>query len=222
MKDATLASTNALSFSIRGLIDRVDKAWTHSLPVLDDVEDVSRFLWSVSLSTAVIIFIVTLTLLGGIGYGCVRSENRARITFIIAATIMSLGCIGLGMFSIFVMLLGGHGEVFLCRPLYESPNFSVLTKLLDRPGLVYVNGTRNGIIADTIKPAGTPLNRTVFNATLSNALKKCENNQSSYNVFGIEGLMNLTDVTELKKYPSLERAIDVRTMSCALNSKFNL
>lgn len=209
MKDATLASTNALTFSVRAIIDRIDKAWTQTLPVLDDVDDVSRFLWSVSLSTAVVIFIVTLTLLGGLGYGCTRSQNRARTTFIIAATVMSLGCIGLGIFSVFVMLLGGHGEVFLCRPLYESPNFSVLTKLLDRPGLVYVNGTRNGIIADVLKPTGA-INGTMFNATLGNALKRCENNQSSYNVFGLEGLMNLTEVTELKEYPSLEAAIDVR------------
>lgn len=209
MKDATLASTNALSFSVRAIIDQIDKTWTYSLPVLDDIENFSRFLWSVSLSTAVTIFIVTLTLLGGLSYGCARSENRARITFIISATTMSLGCIGLGIFSIFVMLLGGHGEVFLCRPLYDSPNFSVLTKLLDRPGLVYANGTRNGIIADLLKPAGAPLNTTSFNGTL----KKCENNQSSYSVFGIEGLMNLTDITELKKYPRLESAIDVRHYS---------
>lgn len=209
MKDATLTSTNALSFSIRAIIDRIDKTWTNYLPILDDIEDVSRFLWSISLSAAIIIFIVTLTLLGGLGYGCSRSENRARTTFIISATTMSLGCIGLGMFSVFIMLLGGHGEVFLCRPLYDSPNYGVLTKLLDRPGLVYVNGTRNGIISDILKPTGTPLNATTFNATLGNVLKKCENNQSSYSVFGIDRLMNLTDVTELKKYPSLENAIDV-------------
>lgn len=210
MKDATLASTNVLSLSIRSIIDRIDITWTHSLPAFDHLEIVSRSLWSWSLLTAVIIFAVTLTLLGGLSYGCAHSENRARVTFIIAAITMSIGCIGLGMFSTFVMLLGGHGEVFLCRPLYDSPNFSVLTKLLDRPGLVYANGTRNGIIADLLKPTGVPLNTTVFNATLGNVLKKCENNQSSYNVFGIEGLMNLTDVIELKKYPSLENAIDVR------------
>lgn len=219
MKDATLAATNALSFSTRTIIDRIDKVWTHSLPTIDDIEEVSRFLWSISLSTAVIIFIVTLVLVGGLGYGCTRSENRARTTFIIAATTMSLGCIGLGIFSIFVMLLGGHAEVFLCRPLYETPSFSVLTKLLDRPGLVYVNGTKNGIIADILKPTGTPLNTTSFNATLSDALRKCESNQSSYSVFGIEALMNLTDITELKNYHSLESAIDVRHLSFWLQNE---
>lgn len=210
MKDATLSSTNALSFSIRAIIDRIDKTWTLTLPALDDIEEVSRFLWSLSLLIAITIFLITLTLLGGLSYGCARSESRGGTTFIIAATTMSLGCIGLGMFTTFVMLLGGHGEVFFCRPLYDSPNFSVLTKLFDRPGLLYANGTRNGIIADILKPNGMPLNSTTFNVTLGNALKKCENNQSSYNVFGIEGLMNLTDVTELKKYPGLENAIDVR------------
>lgn len=209
MKDATLASTNALSFSIRAIIDRIDKTWTNTLPAIDEIDDVSQFLYSLTMTTAVIVFIVTLLLFGGLGYGCARSENRARQTFIIAATTISLGCIGLGMFTTFVMLLGGHGEVFLCRPLFESPNFSVLTKLIDHPGLVYGNGTKNGIIADILQPAA-PLNATIFNATLSDALKKCENNQSSFSVFGVEALMNLTDTTELKQYPLLESAIDVR------------
>ncbi|KAJ6647515.1 Prominin-1 [Pseudolycoriella hygida] len=208
MKDATMASTNALSFSIREIIDRIDKTWTISLPVLDDFEEMSRSLWSLSLLVAVIIIIITATLLAGLAYGCAHSEHRARLTYVIAATTMSLACIGLGMFSVFVMLLGGHGEVFLCRPLYDSPDYSVLTKLLDRPGLVYQNGTKNGIIGDILKPSGMAWNTTTYNATLGNVLKRCENNQSSYSVFGIERLMNLTDVTELKKYPRLENAID--------------
>lgn len=210
MKDATLTSTNALSFSIRTIIDRIDKTWSLTSPFLDNINDAAGFLWLLSVSTAIIIFIITLILLGGLSYGCARSERQAGTSFMIASITMGLGCIGLGIFTILVMLLGGHGEVFLCRPLYESPSFSVLTKLLDRPGLVYVNGTKNGIIADILKPSGTSFNTTIYNVTLGSALKKCENNQSSYSVFGIEGLMNLTDVTELGKYPHIENAIDVR------------
>lgn len=219
MKDATLASTNALTFSIRAIIDRIDKAWTLTLPVLDDIGDASEFLYSLSMSTGVLILIVTLMLLGGLGYGCARLDHRARTTFAISAAVMGLGCVGLGLFCICVMLLGGHGEIFLCRPLYESPSFSVLTKLLDRPGLVYVNGTKNGIISDILKPTGTPLNGTFFNSTLGNALRRCENNQSSYNVFGVEALMNLTDVAELTQYPGLEKAIEVRRIFPSRSTK---
>lgn len=210
MKDATLTSTNALSFSIRAIIDKIDKTWSLTSPFLDDIDEVAEFLWLLSLITAIIIFIITFILLGGLGYGCARSERQASTTLMIAAITMSLGCLGLGLFTIFVMLMGGHGEVFLCSPLYDSPSFSVLTKLLDRPGLVYVNGTKNGIVADILRASGGSFNTTHYNVTLGNALKKCENNQSSYSVFGIEGLMNLTDVTELRNYPNLENAIDVR------------
>lgn len=32
-------------------------------------------------------------------------------------------------------VVGGHGEVFLCRPLNDEPEYKELARLLDRPGV---------------------------------------------------------------------------------------
>jgi hypothetical protein len=36
--------------------------------------------------------------------------------------------------------VGGHGELLVCRPLYEGPEFSALTRLVDKPGVLFQNG----------------------------------------------------------------------------------
>ncbi|CAB3378511.1 Hypothetical predicted protein [Cloeon dipterum] len=35
------------------------------------------------------------------------------------------------------LVVGGHGQLFVCRPLHEDPDFSVLTALFDRPNKYY-------------------------------------------------------------------------------------
>lgn len=39
-----------------------------------------------------------------------------------------------------LLLVGGHGEVFICRPLYDQPDYKSLTELLDDPGVLYQRG----------------------------------------------------------------------------------
>lgn len=39
-----------------------------------------------------------------------------------------------------VMLIGGHGEVFICRPLYDQPDYKSLSELIDDPGVIYPHG----------------------------------------------------------------------------------
>lgn len=43
-------------------------------------------------------------------------------------------------------------QVFLCRPLYDDPDFTVLGKLLDRPGLLYRDGS--GLFEEVLKGMG--------------------------------------------------------------------
>lgn len=47
------------------------------------------------------------------------------------------------------LLVGGHGEVFVCRPLYDQPDYPVITNLVDQPGVLY-NQQRGGFIANVI------------------------------------------------------------------------
>jgi hypothetical protein len=38
------------------------------------------------------------------------------------------------------LLVGGHGEVFVCRPLYDEPEFSTLSRLMDHPSVLFQRG----------------------------------------------------------------------------------
>lgn len=209
MKDATIVSTKLLGTTVRSLIDSIDRTWTKVLPLLDNLEEIGYNVWALSLSIAIAAFIVTLILISGLSYGCWQVENRAGTTFIIGATAMSLVAIVLAAFAIVAMLLGGHGEVFLCRPMYDYPQFNVLGKLFDKPGLFYVNRTGNGIINELLHPDGSFSNATKINATLANAINKCEMNGASYKVFDMEGILNISKIVDIKEYPELELALNV-------------
>lgn len=41
----------------------------------------------------------------------------------------------LWILALIVLLVGGHGQAFICRPLYQEPDFPALSQLLDQPGL---------------------------------------------------------------------------------------
>lgn len=203
MKDAAVFASKILATTIRSIIDSIDRSWTTTTPILDNLEDIGNILWNFALISAVFILFITLMLMCGLSYGCCQSENRAGSTFIIGASSISVGSIILSLFVIFVMLLGGHGEVLLCRPLYDTPKYNLLEKLLDKPGIEFKDSTINGSVGDIFR---LPNN----NVTLSSVLTKCELNGASYQVFQMEELINVSKITDLNQYPELLNSIEVR------------
>lgn len=191
------------------MVDSIDKTWTVALPLLDNLEDVGYAVWALALSIALTTFFITGILMGGLSYGCCEVEDRADTTFIFGAIFISIGSIGLALISVITMLLGGHAEVFLCRSFYDSPNFTVLGKLLDRPGLLFVNASGSGLIRDLLRPPGFHANNTSINTTLTHSILKCEQNGPSYEVFQLEGIMNISKIVDIYEYPELLDSIDV-------------
>lgn len=208
MKDAAVLASKILATTIRSIIDGIDRAWASTTPILDNLQDIGKMLWHFALVTAIAILFITMMLMCGLSYGCCEVENRAGSTFIIGATSMSVGSVALSLFIVFAMLLGGHGEVLLCRPLYDAPDYHVLSNLLDKPGMAYANGTTNGIISDLIK-APSYANATPSNVTLASVLTKCESNGASYRVFQMERLINVSKITDLQEYPEVSNSIEV-------------
>lgn len=212
MKDAVVLASKILATTIRSIIDAIDRSWASKTPILDNLEDIGNMLWHFAIVTAIGILFITMMLMCGLSYGCCEAENRAGSTFIIGATSISIGSVALSLFIAFAMLLGGHGEVLLCRPLYDTPDYHLLSNLLDKPGISYANGTTNGIISDLIKPPSYA-NATPNNVTLAGVLTKCESNGASYHVFQMERLINVSKITDLQEYSELSNAIEV--VQCA-------
>lgn len=206
MKISVQTSIDVLSKSVTSLVDSIDRTWTIALPFLDELEDLGQSVWLLTLTIATITLIISLILMAALSYVCCLVENRSSTTLIVGVTSISMGSIFLALFTVSTMLLGGHGEVFLCRSLYDSPDYTILGKLLDRPGvLLHPNASSNGLIGDLLRPNGY----YGGNASLTSAIQKCERNGATYDVFQLDALMNLSKVVDVREYPQLINVVEV-------------
>lgn len=222
--DAVYNSSRALSTTVAALIDSVDRAWTLVTPWLDGLEEMGSTVWSLALAIAVVVLLITGLLVASLSYGCARAENRAGTPFVVAAASMAIASVALSLFTVFGMLLGGHGEVFVCRSLYDQPDFVVLGRLFDRPGLLLqsanssgssaataADDTAAGIISHWLRSGHT--NNSSYqiariNSTLTDALQQCRYGAPSYGVFHLEALMHVAHNTDYTTNAPLVRAID--------------
>lgn len=126
--------------------------WGGILPPLDSFKEANNISWLIGLTAGTSAFVVTLILLSGLSCSCCHADTFTGVTLIVGISIVALSSIPLGFFVIFEMLLGGHGEVFICRALYEAPDYTVVGKLFDKPGIIYYEEPKDGIIADILLP----------------------------------------------------------------------
>lgn len=170
IKDKAQITSRTFTSRARLLLDEIDQALGEVAPFLDDLIEAGHFNWIFGLVTIILTLLFTLVLLGGLSCGCWHSDNKAGVTLVIGAGLLAIGSIGLAGFSIILLLIGGHAEVFVCRPLYDSPNYSVLGRLFDKPGLFFENEPVNGILGEVLKPTGFT-NGSFINVTIARMLK---------------------------------------------------
>lgn len=214
MRDATQRASATLSLTVRSLVDTIDRTWSWTIPWLDDLQEFTAQFWLTTLLVAIVTLFISMILMGALSYDCCLLENRSSTVLLIGATTISLGSLVLCFYTVSIMLLGGHGEVFFCRSVFDkSESYAVLGKLFDSPGasvLHQSNFTSYGLFADILK---IPMpNRTVnrYNATLSDSIKRCERSGATYDVFQLDALLNLSRIVDYKEYAQLVTAIDVR------------
>lgn len=169
MKEAGTVSTRTLSSTIEHLLNESHRFWEILQIIFRKFHKIGIFMWAISISICLLILVVSLILLGALSCGCCHADSKAGITLVFSAITMSLASIILVIFTMFTMLIGGHGEVFLCRPLYDYPSYSMLERLFNKPGLVYEHETTNGIFDNILRPPGT--STAIFNISLSSVIK---------------------------------------------------
>lgn len=202
------AATANLAEVIDNMVRKVDLEREHVKPLMQRLQDAGDLLWMVSLSTALIVLCISLTLSVGLLLGIIHAEGAAKVTFILGAVLIALGSFGLAAFTILILLIGSHGEVFLCRPLYDAPNYQVFTKLFDRPGWVYENETINGIINDYFFTDGIEESKRL-NISLANAIDRCEANDATFAVFQFDRIVNVSHIFDVQEHIKLDEEIEV-------------
>lgn len=208
IQNSIRSATHNLGEMMNGMIKKVNAEQETIKPLMQRLQNVGDLLWIVSLSTTLTVLCISLLLSVGLLLGIIHAEAAAKITFILGAVLIAIGSFGLAAFVIVVLLAGSHGEVFLCRPLYDSPNYQVFGKLFDQPGWVYANETENGIINDFFSQPSIDESRQL-NITLGTAIERCEQNDATFSVFQFDRIVNISQIFDMQEHGRLEEEIEV-------------
>lgn len=207
MRNGLNETVNKLSSVVKHVLDKIGSVWGRVFPVLDDFKEAGYVMWLIGLVSCTSTLVVTLFLLVPLSCTCCRNEKYAGLAFIMAACVLSVFSIFLGIFTIFEVLIGGHGEVFVCRPLFETPEYSIIGKLFDNPGIIYSNAPSNGVLAELLVPYEHNA-KQFFDGSLAKVLAECESNKSVYDTFQIDKLLDFGNVLNFENYLDLLRSIN--------------
>ena len=202
MRNGLNETVNKLSSVVKNVSDKIGRIWERFLPFLDKFNEAGYVSWLIGLVSCASALVVTFFLLVPIIGSCCQIETYVGTAFIMSACVLSIFSIFLGFFSIYEALLGGHGEVFICRSLFESPEFTVIGKLFDYPGIIYASTPLNGLFAELLMPAEHNA-KQFSNTSLSTALNECQSDKSTYDTFQIENLLDLKNVLNYENYMDL-------------------
>ena len=205
MRNGLNETMNKLSSVVKNVLHKIGNL--KILPALGKLKEAGYINWLIGLVSCTSMLVVTLFLLIPIISTCCHVENLAGTTFMMAASLLSIFSFFLGIFVIFAVLIGGHGEVFICRPFHEKPEYAIIGKLFDNPGIIYSNAPVNGIFAELLVPSEHNA-KQFSNTTLTAALGECESNKSTYDTFQLENLLDLKYILNFENYLDLVRSIN--------------
>ncbi|XP_058979653.1 prominin-1-A isoform X2 [Musca domestica] len=234
IRHRTTTNAQMLTATINVLLGRLEGVWESVRPQYEKLQDWSNVYWTTGWVAAMAVVWILIFML--MAYCCFLCESnvKAGVLLFIAVIIICLSCIGLTIYGVLSLAIGGNAEVFLCKPLYDagvsvvnrmdtttgmtpydynanSNNnnynaYDMLGKLFDKPGYVYENEPEVGIIGELLRPDG--VNRPIVNVSLASAIRGCEKNEASYNVFQLDAFVNTTAISNLKQFPKVTQAID--------------
>ncbi|KAG8232181.1 hypothetical protein J437_LFUL012178 [Ladona fulva] len=204
----------------------VDKARGKALRLVENIEEVEYWRWITGIGCSVAFMVVWLLILAGVSCGCCGAEEKASPTLLSGVIIGSLISIVLWTVAMAALVVGGHGQVFICRPLYEEPDFVALTRLLDSPGAVLRfkdNGGSGGFFSSLLYGNST------LDVPLRRVLRECRGNMATYPAFQLQRVFDAeeeTDHYEWKKFRNQVDRLDVnltdvQILTPALQMKLN-
>uniref|UniRef100_W8BIB1 Prominin-1 n=3 Tax=Ceratitis capitata TaxID=7213 RepID=W8BIB1_CERCA len=238
IRHRTKANAQMLTSTINALLERLQGVWPALEPSYEELQSWSNSYWTAGWVAALVIGWVLL--FGLMSYCCFLCESnvKAGVVLMMSVLIICLGSICITFYGVLTLAIGGNTEVFLCRSMYDEINgnggavgstggnwgnnnqladvsdassYHLLGKLFDKPGYVYAYEPQTGIIGELLRPGG--VNRSIVNVSLATALRGCEQNQASYNVFQLDAFVNTTQIADLKQFPKVTTAIDAITVS---------
>lgn len=199
-----------LGFYARRAIYKIDKVWQRLVPYFEEINEVAEVIWLMGLCVTVVCVFGIVVFYSGLSMGCCcNAPQNAGVVLIAACVLLSLISAALAVFTTLAMLLGGHGEIFLCGPLYDAPNYYILRRLFDKPGLVFKAESEHGLFHDLLMVPGrgeesehhsrmngtATTTATLEDVTLEQVLNECQNRRrSTFAVFQLDRIVNVSDL----------------------------
>ncbi|KAJ4439221.1 hypothetical protein ANN_07340 [Periplaneta americana] len=194
-RDALHDAVWALDVVARDLSYRVESARADVLQAVDALEGVEEWRWLTGLGAALLVLLVWLLLVSGLSCGCCGSPRRAATTLLVSLVLVSLLSVVLWGVALSALLVGGHGEVFVCRPLYDEPQYSALTRLVDHPGVLFQH--RGGFFSNLLYGNAT------LDVPVRDVLQACKDNSSTYTAFRLQQVLDVDTATDHRRWDTL-------------------
>ncbi|XP_065350708.1 prominin-1-A isoform X1 [Cloeon dipterum] len=193
---------------LRGLDDlskhlstKVEKMRDWTLRKLDDVPQIEEWRWLTGLLTASSVLMIWTVMMSAISCGCCGSERKAGCTLIFALLLLAVLSVALWAVLLAALVVGGHGQLFVCRPLYEEPDFSVLTALFDRPNMYYGSG-KPGLFSNV------GFKNETLDVPIRTVLAECRDNRPAYETFKLSKVFDAEGATAFKTWHGLHAELD--------------
>ncbi|XP_063622113.1 prominin-1-A [Cydia splendana] len=168
--------------------------------------------WTILLACVVTVgFVMTLMLLA-LMCGCSNSKELAKRTLQISAVWMcAVSLVLWGVISA-IFVIAGHAEVFVCRALWDTPQYQTLSALLDRPSplLTDKKGIFDALFSD--------LENITIDVSVKDVLRDCEKDRPAYIVFQLDKVLDVNKETSYFEWDQLQ--MDLEGLTSSIDVRF--
>ncbi|XP_054257908.1 prominin-1-A isoform X2 [Macrosteles quadrilineatus] len=199
----------ALERLVRDMTEKVSEAKYQSGFWMQDINQFEYWRWIICMGGGAAVLMVWTMLLCSLCCGCCGSEKAAGPTILMTIVLVCLLSTALWSVALVGMLFGGHGEVFVCRPLYDEPDYHVITRLVDQPGVFY-SQPKGGFIANVIYGNDT------LDVPIRHVLEECRENHALYPTLGLGRVFDVEAAVDQNRWSSV--SMQLRSVRANLSS----
>ncbi|XP_050678915.1 prominin-1-A [Leptidea sinapis] len=179
---------------------------------LDRLERYDFWRWVTMLGCTVAFAFVTMLIFLALLCGCGDAKIHAKRTLQLSSVWLSLISLVLWCVISVTFLIAGHAEIFICHALWDSPQYSTLSTLLDRPSplLQHNEGIFDALLRE--------LENVTIEVSVKDVLRDCERNRPAYIVFQLDKMLDVNKETSYFEWEELQA--DLNRLSSAIDVGF--
>ncbi|KDR13206.1 Prominin-1-A [Zootermopsis nevadensis] len=199
-KEVLYDSIWSLDVITRDIAYKSEDARNKVLQIAKEISTIDQWRWFIGFGSAMSVTLVWLLLVYGISCGCCGSQKRATHILLASVVLMCIFSVALWGVALGALFVGGHGEVFVCRPLYDEPEFSTLTHLVDQPSVLFQKG--GGFFSNLLYGNST------MDVPIRDVLQKCKKNGSAYSTFRLKQVFDMDAATNHKRWDLMHAELE--------------